>query len=505
MYSDVPPEVELLFIDTMEFSDLVSYAHSCQKARDVVQALLQHRCQRLLKPYLDTDDMDEFWRALNAGRGGIKGPAAVWVTQLRPIWRPRHMDIVVGHGGEHLIRSFFLNRGWTEETLVRGVKTPSASRPSVLHAADGHPSTPAQVDRLWRFSKPDTRKIVLTETMDRNVFEHLTGGPHTMNTMLLTSSTIIALHAFECIHKLCIWRRRPVGVIMDSSVTHVASEMGARINYMSGGPSPCRSYCPGILRRLRGGRGVGVLRWRAPSNTRPTSQDGGVVEEYADRVAADAYNGFAASAYAIGWTWCTCENPHCATFLFPRNVHPALPVGVPLSCNPKEDRILRTAVAIRNSQPPFPRIYQGLLFATSCPTPFVVPVPLDHGLEDYRFPDDLRTYTWITRRIPGTYLSHKWCAPYEVIGGITDFATLVYKFYGLLMFMASAHEIGPVNVALGEDMQPRPVCGDVLVMVELDGKIVNLALESAPRIVELMKTVWNIIAAEERPRKHISM
>ncbi|KAJ7266930.1 hypothetical protein B0H12DRAFT_1230048 [Mycena haematopus] len=470
MYADVPPEVEILFLTDVEFRDLISYAHTCQKSRHIVQSVLQLRCQRLLKHFLDSTDIDEFWRALNAGRGGITGSAAVWVTQVRAVWSPRNINIVIAHRGDHLIRRFLVQRGWTEDTLESRMRQISPTRPYISRAVDAHPATPRYVGRSWRFSKAGTRQITVTETADKTVFQHLTAAAHTMNTILVMSSTVIALHAFECIHKLSLWRTLGgrMGVIVSLSDAETARNMG-------------------LLRRLRGGRGVGLLQWRLPHSIQSTDQHGRVKEEWRDRVAVDAYNGFSAPEYAFGWTWCTCENIDCVTFLFPRNVHPAFSPGILLSCNPKEDWILRTAEAIRTCQPPFASIYKGLLFATSCRTPFVVPVPLDHGLEDYRSPDDLRTYTWITRRMPGALPLAKWWPPYEMVGGTTDFATLAYKFRGLLLFMASAHAVGPVNVALGDIIQPRPIHGDVLVMLEIDGEIVDLALEDAPRLVDLMK------------------
>ncbi|KAJ7201231.1 hypothetical protein B0H12DRAFT_1244282 [Mycena haematopus] len=496
LYDDVPPEVEVLFVKNVDFGVLIAYAHTCQKARCIVQSLLQLRCQRLLKPYLDVADMDEFWRAVNAGRGGITGCAAVWVTQHRPLWSPRDIKIAVKTGGHRHLRTFLLDRGWTEYGVDTQVRSISASRPYLLRSVDAYPADPPYIDRTWRFWKPGTKEIMLTETPDENVFEYLTGAPNTMTTMLLTSTTILALHAFECIRKFCIWRRGPAEALVDSSAAGMAYEMGGCMDYLSSGPSSCRSYCPGLLRRLRGGRGIGLLRWRVP----PTGQSGGVDKMDIDRVGADAYKGFSASEYALGWTWCTCENPDCDTFLFPRNIFPALPPSVSLSCNPKEDVILRTAHAVRTCQPPFPHIYQGLLFATSCRKPFLVPVPLDHGLRDYRFPDDLRAYTWISRRIPGTLPLHMWWPPYETVGGTTDFRTLTYRYRGLLLFMACVHKIGPVNIALGENIQPRPVHGDVLVMLENDGKIVDLTLEDVPQIVKRIEPVWTVLASQKSLR-----
>jgi hypothetical protein len=43
----------------------------------------------------------------------------------------------------------------------------------------------------------------------------------------------------------------------------------------------------------------------------------------------------------------------------------------------------------------FNHLYLGLLFATSCAECIEVPVPLDHGIKEYQFPEDLRVYSWI--------------------------------------------------------------------------------------------------------------
>ena len=76
----------------------------------------------------------------------------------------------------------------------------------------------------------------------------------------------------------------------------------------------------------------------------------------------------------------------------------------------RESLLASRALRIQNAKPvclilqsrqlcswsqPFLAVHQGLLFATGCRRAMEVPVPLDYGVDTYRFPEDLRAYSWI--------------------------------------------------------------------------------------------------------------
>ncbi|KAJ7436955.1 hypothetical protein B0H11DRAFT_2206816 [Mycena galericulata] len=142
--------------------------------------------------------------------------------------------------------------------------------------------------------------------------------------------------------------------------------------------------------------------------------------------------------------------------------------SVMLSSNLKENKILRTMHAIEHAVPSFPHIHRGLLFATGCADPFVVPVPLDHGIPTYRTMDDLRAYTWISPRLVNFPRYPIFMCPFDTIGSTTIFHALGWKEEltggrALLIFMTSIHEVGPTNhVLCVEPLTPRSVHGDVL-------------------------------------------
>jgi hypothetical protein len=95
-------------------------------------------------------------------------------------------------------------------------------------------------DRAWRYTSAERPQITLTETVDPAVFKHLTGSPHTMATMLLTSTSIIALHAFECIHRLSTWRHGwSTSSDTHERIAYRVSLMGGANTYFAAVQGPC--------------------------------------------------------------------------------------------------------------------------------------------------------------------------------------------------------------------------------------------------------------------------
>ncbi|KAJ7623949.1 hypothetical protein DFH06DRAFT_1340272 [Mycena polygramma] len=498
MYLSIPSEVELRFIESAVYTDLVSYAHVCAQARGVVQLLLSLRCATLLLRYIEHEDVDGFWRVLTIGKGGISGSAVVWIAQVSPDWQPEDLNTVVARGLSAETRQFLADRGWSQRRVesripfVFPVRPPL--RPIAAYERDqlGCPTT-------WAFAKPGRPEITLTETFEETVFAHIARAKHSMATTLLTRTTIIALHGFEFAGSYSTWREKAFGCATDPGrVAGRVAAMGGQTNYFAGVRSPCGDRCPGLLRRMRGGRGVGLFTWRRPGQTVADVDEQGVHEESGplDIVREDAYAGFMQSCYSFGWTWCICRNPACDTFMFPRGLSPSAPKWERLSTNPKENRILRTVRALEDSVPPFPLLAQfaGVLFPTSCIAPCIVPVPLDHGLKDFRTIDDLRTYTWITTRDSALPAWPDYMPPHAIVGSTTVFGPLSWREqYApgrfLTAYMESTKNVGLVNGLFGRGELASPVYGDVLLMLESDGIIENVVLADAPRLVELFLTI----------------
>ncbi|KAJ7494783.1 hypothetical protein B0H11DRAFT_2227553 [Mycena galericulata] len=426
--------------------------------------------------------MDGFWLALTRGEGGLTGSAPVWVTKADPTWTPADLNAVAVNGEAHHVRGFLRHIGWAEEITATRIPIVMPAR-SLTHSILAHPASSLLASTTWKYSKPGCPSITLTETAAQTVFLHLAGAKHTLATMLMTASSLIALHPYECIKRYTTFRHGS-GLPADERrhASDRAAIMGGRENYFQDLSGPCGGRCPALLRRMRGGEAIGLLRWN----------DGPI-----DGVTKEAYEGFMENRYAFGWTWAACRNSECSTFSFPRDILSTLPKSVVLSQNPKENRIQRTIHAVNHCSPPFPKIYTGILFATACDEPYAVPVPLDHGRTTYYTMDDLRGYTWITPRVMNYPVYPAFVAPYETVGSTSIFHAIGWKEYiendtALLIFMTSVHPLGPVNLALApESLKPRAVHGDVLLMLEVGGQVQDVGIEDIDLLRTAFASIWS--------------
>ncbi|KAJ7492987.1 hypothetical protein B0H11DRAFT_1911427 [Mycena galericulata] len=470
----LPPEIEETFIADLEFGDLLHYSHVARQARTTVQSKLSFRVTSLLLPYFAHAEMSGFWEVLDKGEGGLTGSSVAWVTQTNPSWKPTDLNAVCIVGQAQHTRSYLAHGGWSEEQIETRIPLVLPAG-GLTHSIRAHPASSPLAGNTWKFSKTGHPCITLTETAENSVFVHIAGAKHTMATMLLTPKSIIALHPYECLSKYFTFRHGTGLPAHERSwATERAHAMGGRDTFfrdLTDAGRPCGRICPALLRRLRGGTSIGLLRWDAGPE---------------DSVTKSAYTGFMDNRYSQGWTWASCRNSRCDTFLFPRDIYPTLPKSVMLSSNVKENKILRTMHAIEHAVPAFPRIHRGLLFATGCADPFVVPVPLDHGIPTYRTMDDLRAYTWISPRLVNFPRYPIFMRPFDTIGSTTIFHALGWREdlaggRALLIFMTSIHEVGPTNHALCvEPLTPRSVHGDVLLMLEVNGIIVDTTLDEVP-------------------------
>ncbi|KAJ7705195.1 hypothetical protein B0H16DRAFT_1747382 [Mycena metata] len=395
-------------------------------ARMTVQEELRSRCTTMMLPFFPTEDLAPFWAAMNNGRGGITGSGPLWVSQTRPSWRLQNLNAVVGRGRAEAARAFFAGTGWKELSVSAWIPEVNNYRnPGLIPA---HDEMSAFTDRTWHYSRDGRPPVTLTETADISVFRHIASARHSMATMLLTSTALIALHPDDCIAKVC-YRRGSWAA--DSHVLNAlmarVTECGGSDTYLETINGPCGRRCPGLLRRLRGGKSVGLLLWKAPSLAAAPSLRAAQGQSDADIVGIDAYGGFAHEEYALGWTWATCVNTACETFLFPRNCVVPIASRTAMHTNPKMARICRIEEAIQRCIPAFPRLYKAILFPTCSDGPVMVSVPLDHGIDVYHSIDDLRTQSWIAPRIRGIERYPVFMPRHNLIGATTVFNALCWR------------------------------------------------------------------------------
>ncbi|KAJ7169169.1 hypothetical protein C8R43DRAFT_1121059 [Mycena crocata] len=465
MYNNIPPEIEAHFLEDVDWSDVVSYSRSSPQGRATAQFMLGLHVNQALQPFVPPDHRDNFWSLLGAGQGGVTGSTPFWVTEKCPTWRPRDLNTIVRHGGGDALRAFLRSWGCTQTDLAGRIPqvrtTASGNRPVLSYRIPSEYCT-----FNWLFTTPQGTQITVTETQDASVVRHLLGSAHTLQTMLLTRNIVLAFHPQHCTTRRAVFRTGAMSSSMEVNRAmdlHIL-DMGVTRGNSGVASGNCGQQCLGLLRRVRGGRDIGLMRWSGH----------GALDEFD----TDAYGGFMQAKYGYCWTWSTCQTTQCELYHFPRDIRvlgrpPALHLR---ETNPKLDLVTKKKYAIMNCTPGFATIYEGLLFATSCPDCMLVPVPLDYGIQTYTTMDDLRAYTWVPAslvRIPLLF------PPTETVGSVTCIHPLSWRVatdngMTMLVFMAAIRDVAPINISIVPDEGgSKSAYGDILLMLEDAGKIVH--------------------------------
>ncbi|KAJ6570213.1 hypothetical protein DFH09DRAFT_1154377, partial [Mycena vulgaris] len=152
---------------------------------------------------------------------------------------------------------------------------------------------------------------------------------------------------------------------------------------------------------------------------------------------------------------------------------------------------------IMTANPAFPAIYRGALFpAGARAQPVIVPVPLDHGLGTYMFPEDLRTHEWVGTPVTGTAARYKPAWRMEAGG------SAVYLAYACAQKISAAKGVTVNSVlsapASAAGAKPRTVYGDVLVLKESMARecIVDLDEADFKHVREKFGRWWAIHGAD---------
>ncbi|KAJ7451494.1 hypothetical protein B0H11DRAFT_2246355 [Mycena galericulata] len=443
MYNNVPPEIEELFLGDLGWDDQIAYGHTGHQARDILQATLAMRVLNVLDLFIPQRHHDRFWALLAAGNGGVTGSASTWVTESSPTWLPRDLNTVVARGGATALCAFLLNLPGFEERhrspRIPGAR-PTAAGTSIQRCY--HPDS-EWADSFTLISTANERLITVTETTEPSVLRHLLEVRHSVQAVLLTRNIVLAMYPRDVCSRSMVYRAGGISNGGPFDIGHArkrATEMGYSSLTNPTLIGACETLCPGLLRRLRGGRGLGLFRW-----TTRTMDD----------LDASAYNGFMDEAFAgFAWTWGVDGSPP--------NI---------VDTNAKRAVLRSMAYASMHSDPPFAQIYQGILFATSCLEPLFVPVPLDHGISDLRTIDDLCTYTWIHGALNESRNTPRFWPPTTAAGVVFELNRLSYTLRldnsgsKMHIFMSTNEAHAPINLALTpREEGVHSAHGDVLIM-----------------------------------------
>ncbi|KAJ7273966.1 hypothetical protein C8J57DRAFT_1506079 [Mycena rebaudengoi] len=449
----LPPELFDALLLGLTFTDIINYSHAFAAARDSVQRLMHLRLCQLLLPYFPENAHKKFWDALDSACGGIVGSGTLWITTPQPDWTPRDLNLLLmlDHGADLFL--LLADTNWVEVHAEASIpNVASCLRPSTTIP------TARNLDRLRMFTK-NGRTITVTEFNHSTPFPHLLTADHSLRTMILTRTALIALNPVDVIKRQVRWKHAvPWSIAKGKDADAWCRSVGVARLF----PLTCTKACNALLRRLRGGRGIGVLFFDAHERHGP--------------VAAYADSGFMSEDLSWGWTWAMCRNMHCSYYGFPRRL--TAPSKPPLAtADPKDAALIMKDYFIRNATPSFPAVYTAILFPTASMVPRIVPVPLDYGLTRYCTVDDLRTHIWV---YPKAAMS-----PTVLLGGSVSFTERRWSIpldesRLLVVIMQSVNEDANRNHVF----QNIQVHGDVLMICENDNQPRDLSVDDIPLTLE---------------------
>ncbi|KAJ7075978.1 hypothetical protein C8R43DRAFT_966266 [Mycena crocata] len=449
----LPPENLDLIAAELDLFDLLHFTHCGSIPNGVGRYVLARH---------------EFWSVMDDGAGGIMGSASVWVTQANPTWFPDNLNLIVIYGKAAAVHGLLLQEGWEGDNVPMR-KLNVGQIHNVTHITRAH--TRATFKSFTNSEK--NLRITVTECADNHIFFPILSSQHTSQTLVLTSTTLIVLHPSD-------YRRRVAQYRVGSQVSDgVVAQMDASIEKTGfeslmdniGFDSPCGMGCIGVLRRLRGGRGIGMLVWRSGR---------------ADPVGYHASNLFADNRFNLAWCYGVCKNLYClqsgALVLDDRRY------------DDLEHAIAKKTADLRLATPAFPAVYSALLFPVESSTATVVPLPLDYGLSEYLFPEDLRTYTWLGFSASGLIYP-------DMAGFVTKLNNYVWRHPfrngELLFWLQTVSGDRLINRAVREpSVDSPPLNGDLLVALEVAGKIVDLSSTDVEDIAQAFENVPDEIWVE---------
>jgi hypothetical protein len=309
MYATIPSEVKDLFVDNLDWTDFISYAHSGRDARSSATSVFSLRVEKLLDPYIPVDHRPAFWAQLDAGEGGVSGSGAFWVMEASPTWIPRNLNTVVRSGAGDRLRDFLVAIGCKERYAKSWVPL-VAPRAVPGRMVEAYPLLSLLADFTWYFESPAPlfNRITVTETQDSSVIRHLLGAKHSLQAMLLTQNTLLAFYPLASITRRTLVRAGGVRCSGNSGSMALSHSIRSMNLVASSSSAHDSMLCPALLRRLRGGSGIGLFCWSRANFTDLVGLEG------------DAYTGFTSDKYAFTWTWTPCKDISCEFHVSSREI-----------------------------------------------------------------------------------------------------------------------------------------------------------------------------------------
>ncbi|KAJ7048555.1 hypothetical protein C8F01DRAFT_1267067 [Mycena amicta] len=456
-------------LEYLPLFDLHSFADTFRAGLGPVTTVLNGRRNRLFAPFIPLQARDRFDDIVDSAGGGLVGSGVAWISQPDPDWHPYDLNFIVANDSGPQVAIHLQQMGYHGHSISSHVPVCNLVMQDGEMPVYGHPLTDRWMLTTTRFVDGRGRVITVTSTKDTNVLRTLLGADSTMGMAILARSALVVLYPSLWRFNQGVWREGSIAHANKDSARIATRHSWAARGFLLGPPSyanasmECFPRCCSEPRQFRGGRGVAVVR--LDSRQLPSG------------FARDAANGLQGGEYGLSLVLGTCHNRRCSFFRYPsvsiRST--TLRPMQPISGNRKFDLIEARSWLVRHRDPPFIRLYKGLLLATSVHQAVWVPLALgDHALHanDYRTIDDLRTSTWVKCVPEGAEPSPLFAGAGTVVGAPVFSNALVQKYrlngiarsYDMVLFHQTASAAGVVNRHFHPDgcnCTPA-ICGDVL-------------------------------------------
>ncbi|KAH7903733.1 hypothetical protein BJ138DRAFT_1107425 [Hygrophoropsis aurantiaca] len=399
--------------------EVIALGHTCRDLRPVAFRVAQYRFESLELP-----------RLLQRSKAVITGSAALAML-FEPATVPRapgDLNLIAPVGGVDLLAGWLVDNGYTK---VQRNRVNQALYPYI---------------RSFSSYTFGFRSVTVSESLCTDVMDLIVNCPSTGDMTMMTGGGIVTLYPrFTLSHAAMLSRSGEradehqvlIGCMASGYISnHDTSEITSQL---------CGSMCVSTWRHAATDEALLCMQWDQRYSIAPL-----VKSSNADwRIAA------------------RCRNPLCSNYSASFNVDAEIFTARPLPVLSYD--IGPTINRIQNHKPPHGPSYNGLLYATLCTEPVIVPVPVCVGVRAVRSMFNLDVDYWVKQRGSRENTAHRShlqlrfeCIPNE------PSTTLDYSYTVFLEDPRSfpAYNILANSIAPPSDRE-NPYYGNILVMKQV--------------------------------------
>ncbi|KAH7907432.1 hypothetical protein BJ138DRAFT_1213806 [Hygrophoropsis aurantiaca] len=412
------PDVARYLMEMCALHEIVALGHTCKNLRPVAFDVTRSRFKSLIQPFFPLRN-SEFPTVLQRTKSVVTGSAALAML-LKPsdiAEAPRDLNLVVPKGSYKQLVDWIIDNGYsidedyeTKSCLSRYIKTFTA----------------------FAFGQ---QMVTVTECICSDVLDVIVNSPSTADMAFMTGGGIVTLYPGLTLSLKTILSYTGLGVLKSDELLGCMSSSNFAVHKSSKFLShPCGALCPVAWRHAGTDGALTCMDWDLRFSIRSV-----VKESNAD--------------WRLG---ATCKNRHCLNYfkdtdtaadVFTIRTPPSLIYDV----EPRKE-------LIGNHKPVHAGAYDGLLYATLCTEPIIVPVPISVGVSQVKSLLNLDVEYWVKQRENCANNSHR-------VHLMKSFVSMDHSY---TMFIDNPRMFPPYNILANTIAPPKnretPYYGNILVL-----------------------------------------